>query len=68
MGQLLAPRLVIIVFLVQDAQFWGILILGDNVKIGANAIVTKGIPDNCTVVTKGTSIVKMNGKKVNIIL
>ena len=40
--------------------------IGNNVKIGAGAIVTRDIPDNCTVVTTGTTIVKLNGEKVNI--
>ena len=44
----------------------GDITIGNNVKVGANAIVTKSIPDNCTVVTTGTTIVKQNGEKVNI--
>lgn len=40
--------------------------IGNNVKIGSNAIVVKDVPDNCTVVTKGTMIVKKAGEKVNI--
>lgn len=40
--------------------------IGNNVLVGANAIVVKDIPDNCTVVTKGTWIVKKDGEKVNI--
>lgn len=44
----------------------GDITIGNNVKVGANAIVTKSIPDNCTVVTTGTTIVKLNGEKVNI--
>lgn len=40
--------------------------IGNNVKIGANAVVVKDVPDNCTVVTKGTTIVKKDGEKVNI--
>lgn len=40
--------------------------IGNNVKVGANAIVVKDVPDNCTVVTKGTVIVKKDGEKVNI--
>jgi len=40
--------------------------IGNNVKVGANAIVVKDIPDNCTVVTKGTYIIKMDGEKVEI--
>lgn len=44
----------------------GEITIGNNVRVGANAIVTKDIPDNCTVVTRGTTIVKQNGLKVNI--
>ena len=44
----------------------GNITIGNNVKVGANAIVTKSIPDNCTVITTGTTIVKQNGQKVNI--
>ena len=40
--------------------------IGSNVKVGANAIVVKDVPDNCTVVTKGTVIIKKDGEKVNI--
>lgn len=32
--------------------------IGDNVKIGANAVVLKDIPDNCTVVGIPGQIVK----------
>ncbi len=32
--------------------------IGDNVKIGANAVVLKDIPDNCTVVGVSGKIVK----------
>lgn len=42
--------------------------IGNNVKVGANAIVVKDVPDNCTVVTKGTVIVMKDGEKVNISL
>ena len=28
----------------------GNIVIGDNVKIGANAVVLKDIPDNCTAV------------------
>ena len=40
--------------------------IGNNVKIGANAIVTQDLPDNCTVVTKGSCIVRLSGEKVRI--
>lgn len=40
--------------------------IGNNVRIGANAVVTKNVPDNCTVVCRGMTIVKKDGKKVEI--
>lgn len=32
------------------AKLLGGIQIGNNVKIGANAVVTKDVPDNCTVV------------------
>lgn len=32
------------------AKIIGSIVIGSNVCIGANAVVTKNIPDNCTVV------------------
>ncbi|MCH5308512.1 MAG: hypothetical protein J1E58_01535 [Prevotella sp.] len=40
--------------------------IGDNVKIGANTVVVKNVPANCTVVGRGSIIVKMNNEKVEI--
>ena len=40
--------------------------IGNNVKIGANAVVTKNVPDNCTVVCRGMTIVRKDGEKVEI--
>ena len=40
--------------------------IGNNVKIGAGAVVTKDIPDNCTVVGNPARIVKKDGLKVDI--
>lgn len=40
--------------------------IGDNVKIGAGTIVTKSIPDNCTVIGNRAIIVRQNGSKVHI--
>lgn len=40
--------------------------VGDNVKIGANAVVVKDVPSNCTVVGNPAYIVKKDGQKVNI--
>lgn len=40
--------------------------VGNNVIIGANAVVVKDVPDNCTVVGIPAYIIKKEGKKVNI--
>lgn len=42
----------------------GSIHIGDNVKVGANAVVLQDIPDNCTVVGVPARIVKINGIKV----
>lgn len=36
------------------------VVIGNNVKIGANAVVTKDVPPNCTVVGVPAKIVKMS--------
>ena len=36
----------------------GEIVIGDNVKIGANAVVNKNIPDNCTVVGNPGRIIR----------
>lgn len=38
------------VFIGAGAKILGDIIIGDNVKIGANAVVTKDVPNDCTVV------------------
>lgn len=48
------------------AKVIGGITIGDNVNIGANAVVVKDVPANCTVVGVPAYIVKQNGKKVNI--
>lgn len=35
----------------------GDIVIGDNVKIGAGAVVTKSIPSNCTVIGNKVSII-----------
>lgn len=40
------------------AKIIGNVTIGNNVKIGANAVVTKDIPDNCTVVGNPSVIIK----------
>jgi len=45
----------------------GPIVVGGNVKIGANTfIINCNVPSNCTVVGTPGKIVKLNGKKVNI--
>lgn len=39
--------------------------IGDNVKIGANAVVLEDIPDNCTVVGVPGRIIKKDGVRVD---
>lgn len=43
----------------------GPISIGDNVKIGANAIVTKDVPSNTTVVSPHAYICKRDGKRVH---
>lgn len=44
----------------------GNITIGDYVIIGAGAVVTKSIPDNCVVVGNPARIINKNGQKVNI--
>lgn len=46
------------------AKVIGNITVGDNVKIGANAVVSKNVPENCTVVGVPAFIVKRNGIRV----
>jgi serine O-acetyltransferase len=46
------------------AKIVGAITIGDNCKIGANAVVNKDIPDNCTVVGIPGRIVARNGRRV----
>jgi serine O-acetyltransferase len=43
----------------------GNVIIGNNVIVGAGAVVTKDIPDNCTVIGNPAYIMKRNGVRVN---
>jgi serine O-acetyltransferase len=47
------------------AKVLGAITVGSNIKIGANAVVIKNVPDNCTVVGVPAMIVKRNGVKVH---
>lgn len=48
------------------AKVLGKIRIGDNVAIGANAVVIRCVPDNCTVVGVPAKIVKLNGVKCSI--
>ena len=48
------------------ACIMGGIIIGNNVKIGANSVIVKNVPDNATVVGNPAMIVKLNGERVNI--
>ena len=54
------------VFLGCGACVLGGIHIGNNVKIGANAVVLKDVPDNCVVVGNPSYIVKQNNIKVFI--
>jgi serine O-acetyltransferase len=47
------------------AKVLGDIRIGDNVTIGANAVVLKDVPDNCVVVGVPAYIVKRNGVRVH---
>lgn len=46
------------------AKLLGPIKIGDNVRIGANSVVTKDVPDNSVVVGVPGRIVSRNGKKI----
>lgn len=48
------------------AKVLGKITIGNNVIIGANAVVVKDVPDNCTIVGVPAYIIKKEGKRVNI--
>jgi serine O-acetyltransferase len=46
------------------SQIIGPVVIGENAKVGASAVVVKDVPDNATVVGIPAKIVRINGKKV----
>ena len=48
------------------AKIIGPILVGDNVRVGANAVVTKDVPENSTVVGIPAKVVKRDGKYVNL--
>lgn len=53
------------VFVFAGAKVYGDITIGDNVVIGANAVVTKDVPPNCTVGGVPARIIKRNGRRVD---
>lgn len=53
------------VMLSSGAKILGPVTIGENSKIGANAVVLKDIPDNATAVGIPAKVVKLNGIKVS---
>ncbi len=49
-----------------NAVVIGGITIGNNVTIGAGAVVTKDVPDNCTVVGNPAMIINKNGESVRI--
>lgn len=46
------------------AKVIGDVVIGNNVVIGANAVVVKNVPANCTVVGVPAYIIRRDGKKI----
>ncbi len=47
------------------AKIIGGITIGNNVVVGANAVVVKDVPDNCVVVGVPAYIIKRNGIRIN---
>jgi serine O-acetyltransferase len=47
------------------AKILGPITIGDNVTVGANAVVTKDVPPNCVVAGVPARIIRRNGVRVN---
>lgn len=52
------------VIISSGAKVLGPITIGDNSKIGANAVVLEDIPPNATAVGLPAKVVKLNGKKI----
>jgi serine O-acetyltransferase len=59
-----APTIADNVYVAAGAKVFGDISIGSNVIIGANAVVFKNVPPNCTVVGVPAYIVKCDGKKI----
>lgn len=53
------------VFIFAGALILGDIHIGDNVIVGAGTVVTKSVPNNCTVVGNPARIIRRDGIKVN---
>jgi len=53
------------VIIYAGAKVLGNVRVGDNSIVGANAVVIKDVPENCTVVGVPAYIVRRNGEKVS---
>lgn len=51
-----------------NASIFGGIRIGNNVTVGAGAVVNKDVPDNCVVVGNPARIVRQNGVRVDILL
>ncbi len=56
-----APRLGEGVFVGPGAKIFGPITLGDNVAVGANAVVTRNVPDNAVVVGIPAQVINYKG-------
>jgi serine O-acetyltransferase len=54
------------VFIFAGAKVIGNVSVGNNSTIGANAVVLRDVPDNCTVVVDPPHVIHKNGKKTNL--
>jgi serine O-acetyltransferase len=61
-----APVLGDDIFIGAGAKILGGVHIGNNVKIGANAVVTKDLPDGATAVGIPARVIKLNGKPVSL--
>lgn len=59
-----APVLGDDIFIGAGAKILGHIRIGNNVKVGANAVVTKDVPDGATVVGIPARVIKLFGKPV----
>lgn len=48
-----------------NAVIVGDIKIGNDVNIGAGCVVTKDVPDNCTIIGNPAIVIKRNGVKVN---